>query len=114
MKTLGNFEKIISASDDIPLGVHLKLAQKRDEAIQHLGDASSDGCRIDHFYRLAAHCRGEKVELVELGFADDGCIVLQRRRRRWWGRSFGDAGRSALSGLCGRLNGIRCHRASMR
>lgn len=66
VKCLGDFEKIITAGDHIPVGGHIQFRQKRDKTIQHLRYTAADRGRIDHldcFFRQIARQETQGIDL---------------------------------------------------
>src|SRR5438270_613238 len=54
VKALGDFEEVVAAGYDLPLGLHFDFLHERDQAVQDLGDASANGGGVHHLDRLAA------------------------------------------------------------
>src|SRR3954464_1360045 len=85
MEALGDFEEIVAAGDDLPLGLHLEFIHEGDKAVQDFCYAASHSSGVDHLHRAPAQSLREETELIQLGFADDRLIIAQlrwRRRRR--------------------------------
>src|SRR5580658_7954088 len=86
MESFRDLKEIVSSRDDIPVGGNLELPEQRDKAIQHFGDASADGSRIDHLYRLAFKFARQEAQFVELSRTDNIFVSVEWRRGNRCGR----------------------------
>ena len=54
VEPLRDFEKVVAAGDDLPLGLNFQLLHERNEPVEDLCDAAADGGRVHHLHGLAA------------------------------------------------------------
>ena len=91
VECFGHFEKIVAASDDVPVRGHLQLGKERNKAVQHLRNATAERSGVDHLDGLPLHLIREETQRIDLSAADDACVLIQMPGRRW-GRRSEDAG----------------------
>src|SRR5580658_4293763 len=60
VKCLGYLEEIVPAGDDVPVRDHLQFCKHWNQAVEHLGDSSTDRSGVDHLQRLALEIAGEE------------------------------------------------------
>src|ERR1041385_8203551 len=80
VKAFRDFEEVVAAGNDLPLGVNFQFIHQWNKAIEDFGDAAAYGGRAHHLDRFPLQLPREKVEFIEFGAADDGLVVIQTRR----------------------------------
>src|SRR6267143_5090026 len=74
MKRLRDFEKILTAGDDVPTRTKSEFLDQRNQAIEDLRHSATHRRGIDHLDRAAGKLRGKRAQLVNFASPQQGNV----------------------------------------
>src|SRR2546423_9317034 len=85
VKAFGDFEEIIAACNDLPLGWDFQLTHQRYQPVQDFSHSAAYCSGVHHLDGFATQVPREEANLIEFRAADDRPVILKagRRRGRW-------------------------------
>src|SRR5271154_347270 len=73
----GDLKEVVAAGDHVPMGANLQLIQQRYQAVQDLGNSSTDGGGVDHLEGLPSQSGSQVAQLFQLRLSDDARVIFQ-------------------------------------